>query len=272
MLAGFVLALREGLEAALIIGILLSTLARMHRPDLRRTTWLGAGAAAMLSLVAGLALGGLGAELEGRAEGMFEASTLLLAAALLTWMIFWMRRQGARTQADLRSGVTREASSGRSWGVFAVAFFAILREGVETSLFLIAAMFVNRSAGTLLGGALGLAAAALLGAGLYAATVRIDLRAFFTATGLLLLLFAAGLVSHAMHELNDLGWIPAMINPLWNTGGILSDGSTVGQTLSALLGYEASPSLSQVLAYAAYCLAVGLAAWPRRARSSPQRA
>lgn len=272
MLAGYVLALREGLEAALIVGVVLSSLRQLRRQDLARIVWLGVGAAVLASLSAGLALDSIGADLEGRSEEIFEATTLLLAAGVLTWMIFWMRRQGSKTQADLRLGVTRVASAGQSWGLFALAFFAVLREGVETGLFLTAALFASRSSGTVIGGLLGLATAALLGVGLYAATLRLDLRLFFSATGILLLLFAAGLVSHAMHELNDLGWVPAVINPLWNAGGILSDTSPIGQTLSTLLGYEASPSLSQVLAYLAYFATVMLSAWPRRPRGSPQQA
>jgi high-affinity iron transporter len=272
MVAGYVLALREGLEAALIVGVVLSSLRKMRREDLSTVVWLGVGAAIALSLAAGLALASLGAGLEGRSEKIFEATTLILAAGVLTWMIFWMRKQGSKTQVDLRQDVARVASAGQRWGLFAVAFFAVLREGVETGLFLTAAMFASRSSATVLGGLLGLASAGLLGVGLYAATVRLDLRMFFSATGILLLLFAAGLVSHAMHELNDLGWVPAVIHPLWNAGGILSDESAVGQALSALLGYEASPSLSQVLAYAAYFITVGLAVWPRRPRNTPQRA
>lgn len=272
MVAGYVLALREGLEAALIVGVVFSSLRQIRREDLSPIVWLGVGAAILLSLAAGIALDSLGAELEGRSEEIFEAATLLLAAGVLTWMIFWMRKQGGKTRADLRNEVSRTASAGQRWGLFAVAFFAVLREGVETALFLTAALFASRSSGTVIGGLLGLATAALLGVGLYAATVRLDLRLFFSVTGILLLLFAAGLVSHAMHELNDLGWVPAVINPLWNAGGILRDTSAVGQTLSALLGYDASPSLSQVLAYLAYFATVLLAAWPRRPRSSPQRA
>jgi high-affinity iron transporter len=255
MLPSFLLALREGLEAALIVGIVLSALRKMQRSDSASAIWIGVAAAVVVSGAAAVALTMLGYELKDPAEAIFEGLTMLLAAGILTWMIFWMSHQSRTMKADLESGVEKAVGGGRR-ALFALAFIAVLREGVELALFLTAATFSSNAHQTFIGGILGLGAAVLLGWLLFAASVRINLRQFFTVTGILLIFFAAGLVGRGVGELVEMGWLPAFIAHVWDLGNVVSDISTLGQTLGALFGYSASPSLMQVLAYLGYFVAV----------------
>jgi len=252
MIAALLLAFREGLEAALILGVVLSVLKRVGQAGRARYVWLGAGLAALASLVIGIGFYSLGVAFEGRAEEAFEGVAMLLAAGVLTWMIFWMGRQGRAVQAALEKDVRQAAQSGNAWTLFSLAFVAVLREGIELALFLIAAAFTAEAGATLLGGAVGLGAAALAGWLLFATTARLDLQAFFRVTGLLLILFAAGLVAHGVHEFNELGWIPPIIEHVWDTNPVLAEDSGIGEILKALFGYNGNPSLTEMLAYVGY--------------------
>ncbi len=260
MLPAFLLALREGLEAALIIGIVLGALRKINRPDLRPVVWLGAALAALVSLLAGGLLTALGVSLEGRAEELFEGFTMLLAAGVLTWMIFWMNRQGSSLNVELESGVRRAMAGGTGQqALFGLAFLAVVREGIELALFLTAATFALESGGTLLGALLGLAASFLLGWLLFSATLRLDLHRFFQVTSILLILFAAGLVAHGVHEFNEAGWIPPIVEHVWDVNPWLDENSTAGSILKALFGYNGNPSLSEAFAYLVYFGWVALA-------------
>jgi high-affinity iron transporter len=259
MLASFLLALREGLEAALIIGIVLGALRKMSRAELAPAVWRGTIAASLVSIIAGVALTALGLSLEGPAEQIFEGVAMLLAAGVLTWMIFWMQRQSRTIKADLETGVRRAAMATGQGALFSLAFLAVVREGIELALFLTAAALTAGTQSTIIGGLLGLAAAVFLGWSIFASTVRLDLRRFFQVTGALLLLFAAGLVGHGVHEFNEVGWIPNVIEHVYNLNPVLDENSTAGVMLKALLGYNGNPSLTETLSYVAYLGAVILA-------------
>ena len=259
MLAPFLLSLREGLEAALIIGILLGALQRFGRSDLKKAAWSGVAMAVLVSLAAALTLQRIGASLEGDAEKIFEGTTMLLAAGVLTWMIFWMSRQAHTIKSGLEANVLNATRAGGFMPIFSLAFLAVVREGVELALFLTATTFASGGQSILTGALLGLAAAVAMGWLIFATTVRLDLRRFFQLTGALLLLFAAGLVAHGVHEFNELGWIPAIIDPVWNINHILNDKSTLGEALNALFGYNGNPSLTEVLAYVGYFVVILLA-------------
>lgn len=256
MLPSFLLSLREGIEAALIIGIVLGALQKIHRPDLQWAVWVGAASAALVSLLVALTLGLVGASLEGEAEEIFEGITMLLAAGVLTWMIFWMNRQARHLRSDLESDVRQVAISSGLGALFLLAFAAVAREGVELALFLSATAMASGSQSTLIGALLGLGTAILLGWSLFASLVKLDLRRFFRVTGVLLILFAAGLVAHGVHEFNEVGWIPPIIAHVWDLNPILDEASTGGQLLTALFGYNGNPSLTEVLAYLAYFAAI----------------
>jgi len=256
MLASYLLSLREGIEAALIVGIVLGALRQIRREDLKPIVWLGVLSAAGISLVTAILLNLLGLSLEGEAEPIFEGLTMILAAILLTWMIFWMSRVGRTLKARLEADVQRAAHIRSKRALFLVAFVAVLREGVELALFLTATLFASDAAQTIVGAFLGLSTAILLGWSLFATTVRLDLRRFFQVTGVLLILFAAGLVAHAVHELNEVGWIPAIIEHVWDMNHILNEKSLLGQFLTALFGYNGNPSLTEVFAYFLYFIVV----------------
>lgn len=272
MLASFLLSLREGIEAALIVGIVLGALRQMRRTEMIPTVWYGALSAVLVSLLSGIGLTSVGLSLEGAAEQIFEGVAMLLAAGILTWMIFWMSRQARNIKGDLESGVHKATFEGGKRGLFALAFLAVVREGIELALFLTAATFASNAQSTVLGALLGLALAILLGWGLFASTLRLNLRRFFQLTGFLLILFAAGLVAHGVHEFNDAGIIPAVIEHMWDINPIIDENATLGSMLKALFGYNGNPSLTEVLSYFAYFVAIffGLRLSVRRTGTAAQ--
>ena len=258
MLPGFLLSLREGIEAALIVGIVLSALRQMRRTDLSISVWVGVISAVAISVLVAVVLTIFGLSLEGPAEPVFEGITLFLAAAVLTWMIFWMGSHSRHIKGELEAGVRRAAFETGKRGLFLLAFFAVVREGIELALFLTAAVFASSELQTIVGALLGLFTAVLLGWSMFATAVRLDLRRFFQVTGVLLILFAAGLVASGIHEFNEVGWIPEIIGHVWDLTPVLSETSLAGQILKTLFGYNASPSLSSVISYAIYFVAVWL--------------
>jgi high-affinity iron transporter len=252
MIAGFMLGLREGIEAALIVGIVFGVLTKIKRTEFAPVVWGGVVAAIFVSLGVALALNRVGASLEGEAEEIFEGLTMLLAAGLLTWMIFWMQSQGSQIKQMLESDVQRAASSGQIWGLFTIPFITVLREGIETALFLTAAAMTANAQETFIGGLAGLLTAAVLGLLLFAATARLNVRRFFQITSAFLILFAAGLLAHGVHELNEVGWIPTIVEHVWDLNPILNENSTLGLFLKTLFGYNGNPSLTEVIAYVGY--------------------
>jgi high-affinity iron transporter len=270
LIAAALLAFREGLEAALILGIVLSVLHRVGRSDQEKLVWLGAGLAALASLAAGLGLYAMGISLEGRAEEIFEGVAMLFAAGVLTWMIFWMDRQGRAIQAGLEQDVLRATKAGGGWAIFSLAFVAVFREGIELALFLTAAAFTATAGATMLGGLVGLGLAALAGWALFTTTARLDVGTFFRVTSILLLFFAAGLVAHGVHELNEAGLVPSAVEHVWDLNPVLDENSGLGLILKTLFGYNGNPSLTEVLAYVAYWVVV-LVALRRRRRTGPER-
>jgi high-affinity iron transporter len=260
MLASFLITLREGLEAALIVGIVLSMLRQLGQSERARPVWFGVGAAVLVSVVAGIALNALGVAFEGRGEEIFEGVAMILAAAVLTWMIFWMQRQGRGMQAELELGVRRAVSTGSAWALFSLAFVAVVREGIETVLFLTAAAFSATPGQTLVGGALGLAVAVILGWLVFAAGKQLNVRTFFRVTSVLLIFVAAGLFAHGVHELQEAAVLPTLVEHVWDTNHVLDENGTVGVFLKALFGYNGNPSLLEVVAYVGYLIAVGVLA------------
>jgi high-affinity iron transporter len=258
MITSLVLSLREGLEAALIIGIVLGALRRTGRTDLNRSLWAGVVSASVISLLAALLLRAVDKELEGTAEQVFEGVTFLLAAGVLTWMIFWMRRQSGNIKSDLEGKVSRASLVQGGGALYFLAFIAVLREGIELALYLTASSLTSSGIQTLLGMSVGLLAAGLLGYLLYTSTLRLNLQRFFQVTSVILILFAAGLIAHSVAELNQAGVIPAVISPIWNLNPLLNDQSIVGLIFSTLFGYHGSPSLTEALSYGVYILAATL--------------
>jgi high-affinity iron transporter len=220
--------------------------------------WAGTAAAVLASIVSGAALFFTVGELEGRSEQIFEGVAMLCAVAVLTWMIFWMRRQAANIKKELEARLAGAIAAGSAIGLASVVFFAVLREGWETALFLFAISESSTPLSTSVGAAVGFAISITLGVGLYMGSRRLNLRQFFTATGILLIVFAAGLLAHGVHEFQEAGLLPALVDHVWDTNAWVSEGSTAGEFLTALFGYNGNPALLEVLAWAAYLV---LALW-----------
>jgi high-affinity iron transporter len=253
MLPSFLLSLREGLEAALIIGIVFGVLTKLNRSHLKPVVWQGVALALALSLGAGLLLNRLGMVFEGRFEEIFEGIAMLMAAGILTWMILWMQRQGSQIKQNLENETRLALQKGRR-AIFFLAFIAVFREGLELVIFLMATSLVSGGASTVIGALAGLVAAVVVGWALFTSTRRLSLQKFFQVSNILLIIFAAGLVGLGVHELNEAGWIPPIIEHVWDINPVLSDTSELGLVLKALVGYNGNPSLTEVLAYSAYFL------------------
>ncbi len=262
MLPTYLLSLREGLEAALIIGIVLGALEKIRRPDLKPALWFGVLSALGVSILTAITLTAFGMSLEETAEQIYEGITMLLAAGILTWMIFWMSKQAKNLKSELEEGVNKAAATTGNRAIFWVAFLAVVREGVELALFITAAFFAGNNENlttniilTLTGVILGLGTAVLLGWSLLAATARLNLRRFFQVTGYLLILFAAGLVAHGIHEFNEVGWIPSIVEHVWDVNSVINETSLLGEMLKTLFGYNGNPSLTEIIGYVAYLAA-----------------
>lgn len=268
-MAAFLVMLREGVEAALIVAILLAFLDRANRREASVTVWRGTAAAVVVSLVAGVVIWNTVGSLEGATEELVEGIVALLAAALLTWMIFWMGKQAR----NLRAGLEAQADTALETGgtaLAAVAFVAVAREGFESVLFLLSTTVGETSArGQILGGALGLLAAIGIGYLFYKGSHRVNLRVFFRATGFLIILFAAGLVAKGIHELQEVGIIPTLIEHVWELNILDPATSTTGAFLKTMFGWDPDPSLLQLLGYFAYAIPVGLSFGRRTALVQP---
>jgi high-affinity iron transporter len=259
--AAFLVALREGIEAALIISILLAYLRQIEQTDRQHLVWWGAGLAVVVSIAIGAVIFAAGAEFDGTGEQVFEGLVTLAAVGVLTWMIFWMRRQGARVKSELQEKVDAALMTG-GVALGGLAFVAVVREGVETALFIFAAAkgTAVESGGVweqLLGAALGLVLAAGLGVLLYRGGIRMNLRSFFRYTGALLIIVAAGLFAFGIHELQEAGWLPFLTGTAFDISGTLPDDSGVGGIFRALFGYQANPTWLEVVAWFGYLVTVG---------------
>jgi high-affinity iron transporter len=200
--------LREGFEASLIVGIVLAFLNRTGRREAFAPVWIGAALALALSVLAGTLLFAIGAELEGRSEAIFEGTAMLVAASLLTWMIFWMRRQARFIKKELEDQVEHALAKGSAFALGLVAFVGVLREGVETALFLFGTVEGSNALVASTSAAVGLAGAIVLGYLFYRGASRLNLRRFFTVTSVLLLVFAGWLLAQGLHELGEGGVLP----------------------------------------------------------------
>lgn len=257
VLSSFMISLREGLEAALIVGLVLAAVSKAGATGLARSVWYGVVSAVGVSLAMGLVftlvVGGLPEEVEETVAGVAS----LVAVAVLTFMVFWMRGQAGQMAAELDARTARAAAVGSGWALGLLAFSAVVREGLETALFLFASLKSANTFAAGLGAVLGLAAAVALGYALYRRSVNLDLRAFFRVTGLVLIVVGAGLLAAGIHELQGVGIVPVGVAHLWDAGGILDDGAGVGAVLHGLVGYNAAPSLVEFVAYWSYLLGVG---------------
>ena len=255
-LSALLISLREGIEMTLVVGIVLAYLGQTGTMRAARWVWAGAAAAIAVSLSFLGILNALDKEFQGTTEQIFEGSTMVLATIFLTWMIFWMLRNSRYLKGELHRGVEAAlARGGAAWGLFLLVFFAMVREGVELALLLFAAP----GEGKLAGSVAGLAGAVGVGVVIYAFGRRVELRSFFRVTSVLLVLFAAGLLSHAAHEFAEAGVLAGIEGPmLWSTKSLLSQDEGLGGILRALFGYADQPHVIELATYIGYFVAVWL--------------
>lgn len=255
------ITLREGLEMALVVAIILAYLKRLGREKDFRTIWLGTGAAIAISLVAGIGIFAVLGELEGKAEEVLEGVIAFSAAAVLTWMVFWMARQARYIKGELHAKVDVAVAAGSAVALAGIAFVAILREGLETALFLVStSVGTNSNLGQLTGGLIGLAIAVGLGYLVYLGSKRVNLRVFFRVTGILVLFFAAGLLAKGVHEFQEAGYLATMNEHVWDissVGFLNPDESTFGEFLKGIFGWSPAPSIEMLVAYFLYLIPVG---------------
>jgi high-affinity iron transporter len=262
---GLLTGLREGVEAALIVSIILAYLARTGNARHFGRIWIGGGAAVGLSAAVGAVLWISIGELTSPAAEYFEGSAMLLAAIVVTWMLFWMRRTAANIKGELHAGVDRALTDGSVWALSLLAFTAVIREGIETSLFLLgqataAATEQAGAASTLVGAFIGILMAVLLGYGFYRGARVINLARFFRWTGVALVFIAGGLVSHAAHEFIDAGLIGFGTSTAFDISAVLPDapegGNLLGQLLRAVFGYSSTPEWTTLVTWVAYVIGV----------------
>ncbi len=262
--SGLLTGLREGVEAALIVAIVCAYLARTGNARHFGKIWVGVGAAMLASITLGAAIFATLGSLEEPYEQIFEGATMLLAAGVVTWMLFWMRRQASSVKGHLQRAVDRVLTEGTAWGLAVLAFSAVIREGLETAIFLVgqATAAAGGEAGgggslSVLGGAIvGLAIAVVLGYGLYRGSRALNLRLFFRWTGVLLIFIAAGLLSNAVHEFVEIGWITLGTATAFDIGAILPHDQGVGLILRVVFGYTATPELVTLVTWATYVVVV----------------
>jgi len=264
---GLLTGLREGVEAALIVGIIASYLVKIGRADRLGSVWLGVVAAILASAGVGVfAFVALGS-LQGTAEQIFAGVTSLLAVVILTYMLFWMRKQAITLGADLRKGVDRAVASTSVLGLVLLAFTAVIREGIETALFLLGQTTAASGEGlaVVLGALIGLLIAAGIGVLIFRVGMRLNLSAFFSVTGAALVVIASGLLSYGVHELIEVGLLPGLITPVYDISAILPHKEGIGQFLRAIVGYSSTPELTTLLAQVTY-LVLGLLFYVRPVR------
>ena len=261
MLAAFVVLFREGFEASLLVAIVLAYLAQIGHVKERRQVWYGVGAAVVVSLVlAGFLFATVG-ELEGPAEKIFEACALFLAVGFLTYMVLWMRRESRALAGNIRREVDSAVGRGGGLALAILVFIMVLREGIETSLFVFGITRASTPLQTTIGAAAGLLAAVALGYAVYVLGTRINLGAFFKYTGAFLILVAAGLLAQGVVGLQEAGVIPAIFYPLWDVTEmpVLGATSAFGQFLGILIGWDPRPDLLEFSVWLGYLLIVGYA-------------
>lgn len=255
MLFSFLVTIREGVEMALVVTILLGYLRSIGQRRHFRDIWLGVGVAALVCLAIGAGLEVASRELDARIVEGFEGVTMLAAVVLLTAMAFWMKRQARGISAELRAHVDQALGAGSVAALVFLAASSVGREGLETTIFLFAGS-TTAGAGLpfVLGGMLGFVAAAAIGVAIYHGSSRIPLKQFFSISGVVVIILAAGLASSGIARLHEAALLTNIGVRPWDTDSFISSTSTLGQFLNTLVGYDSAPAISQIVLYWTYLL------------------
>jgi high-affinity iron transporter len=262
----YVIGLREGLEAALIVSIVAAFLRRQGQREALRYVWIGVAIAVLLCTAAGVALQLLNEDLPQRQQEQLETIVGVCAVAIVTFMIVWMRRNAAGLRGEIERSAAAALATGSVVGLVAMAFFAVLREGLETAVFLLAAFQASSNALTAgLGALLGILTAIVIGAGLYRGGIRINLARFFRVTAVFLVLIAAGLLATAMHTAHEGGWINSLQGQALDLSWLVVPGTVTSSLLTGMLGLQPLPTEGEVLVYLIYAVPMLLfVLWPQR--------
>lgn len=260
MFANFLIGLREGIEAALIVSILLAYLVRLGRHELRAAVWLGVVLAVALSVGVGAVLQLTSSELPDAKQAAFSGAMSVIAVGLVTWMIFWMATRARFLKAHLEGEVDRAVAGGR-FTLATIAFVAVIREGLETALFLWSGATSTGNGDVvapLVGAALGLATATLIGVALYRGAVRLNLAKLFKWSGSALVVVAAGVLSYAAGEFSELGWVPGEHAVAFDLSGVLAPDNPLAVLLRGFFNFRPTTSWPVFIAWLVYVVPVSV--------------
>jgi high-affinity iron transporter len=264
VLPTFVIGLREGLEAALIVGIIAAFLGQQGRRDTLRLVWFGTAAAVAICVGVAIVLQVISSDLPQRQQEGLETVVGALAVCLVTYMIIFMRRHARGLKKDLEGAAASALATGSSRALVVMAFLAVLREGFETAVFLLATFQASGNASTSwLGAVLGILLAAAVGYAIYKGGVRLNLARFFRVTGLVLVVVAAGLVMTAFHTASEAGWLTVGQAQAFDLSWLVRPGTPLSSLLTGVLGIQPFPAWIEVIAWLAYLIPMVLiVAWP----------
>lgn len=252
MLASFLIMLREGIEAALIVGIIASYLARTGRSEWLPTIWVGVLLAAALSLFVGAAVLAIGSEFPQKTQELFEAIVGMAAVVILISMVFWMRKAARSIKSEMEHELDAAFADqrGPTWALICMSFFAVAREGLEAVFFLLAIFQQSPGPGAPIGALLGLACAALIGYGIFRGGLKLNLRRFFLWTGVFIIFVAAGLAATVLRNLHEAGIWNHLQQPAWDMSHALPLSSITGTLLGGMFGYHDTPAVGEVIVWA----------------------
>jgi high-affinity iron transporter len=271
VLPTFVIGLREGLEAALIVGIIAAFLGQQGRRDALRQVWIGTGAAVLICIGIAIALQVISSDLPQKQQEGLETVVGALAVIMVTYMIIFMKRHARGLKGDLEGAAASALASGSSRALVVMAFLAVLREGFETAVFLLATFHASGDAtSSWLGAVIGILLAAVIGYGIYRGGVRLNMARFFRITSLVLVVVAAGLVMTAFHTANEAGWLSVGQAQAFDLSWLVRPGTPLSSLLTGVLGIQPFPTWIEVIAWLAYLVPmVIIVAWPARRRPQP---
>jgi high-affinity iron transporter len=274
VLPTFVIGLREGLEAALIVGIIAAFLGQEGRRDALRQVWIGTAAAVVICIGIGVGLQLVSQDLPQRQQEGLETVVGAFAVAMVTYMIIFMRRHARDLKGDLEGAAASALASGSTRALVLMAFLAVLREGFETAVFLLATFHASGDAtASWLGAVIGILLAVAIGYGIYRGGVRLNLARFFRVTGLVLVVVAAGLVMTAFRTANEAGWLTVGQVQAFDLSWLVRPGTPLSSLLTGVLGIQPYPVWIEVIAWLAYLVPmIVIVAWPARRRPRPAEA
>lgn len=255
MFSSALITFRETVEAALVVGIVLTFLTKTNQDIFKKYVWKGMGVGILFAISLAFILEAVFGGLSGKTEEIFEGVLMLITAGFLTWMIMWVHRQ-KDVAKRIKKQVAIHAKEGYGLGIFFLTATSVLREGTETVLYLKASSLVSQS-NQLFGAVIGMIVALGLGYTLFKWALRVNLSLVFNITSAFLMLFAAGLVMHGVHEFQEVGIIPVFsFDPVFSISHILDHNSVVGSLLRALFGYTSKPTILELLSYVSFIVLI----------------